>query len=89
MAGCIVGWAQSKFGRHDDRDVESLIVEVAQRALANWCFAAPIQLAFRRATHRNDALGERIAYPSLDKRPCHVAGVCSIGARISQILKIG
>ena len=27
MTGCIVGWAHSKFGRHDDRDVESLIVE--------------------------------------------------------------
>src|SRR5258705_9239411 len=35
MAGCIVGWAHSKFGRHDDRDVESLIVEVAQGALAD------------------------------------------------------
>src|ERR1700731_3959427 len=34
MTGCIVGWAHSKFGRHDDRDVESLIVEVAQGALA-------------------------------------------------------
>src|SRR5205814_8630010 len=35
MSGCIVGWAHSKFGRHDDRDVESLIVEVAQGALAD------------------------------------------------------
>ena len=35
MTGCIVGWAHSKFGRHDDRDVESLIVEVAQGALAD------------------------------------------------------
>src|ERR1700719_2039019 len=33
MTGCIVGWAHSKFGRHDDRDVESLIVEVGQGAL--------------------------------------------------------
>ncbi len=34
MTGCIVGWAHSKFGRHDDRDdVRSLIVEVAQGAL--------------------------------------------------------
>src|SRR6195256_2121724 len=35
MTGGIVGWAHSKFGRHDDRDVESLIVEVAQGALAD------------------------------------------------------
>src|SRR6202012_5299791 len=35
MSGCIVGWAHTKFGRHDDRDVESLIVEVAQGALAD------------------------------------------------------
>src|SRR5258707_9721896 len=35
MTGCIVGWAHSKFGRHDDRDVESLIVEVAQGGLAD------------------------------------------------------
>jgi acetyl-CoA C-acetyltransferase len=35
MTGCIVGWAHTKFGRHDDRDIESLIVEVAQGALAD------------------------------------------------------
>src|SRR5438046_9016884 len=35
MTGCIVGWAHSKFGKHDGRDIESLIVEVAQGALAD------------------------------------------------------
>jgi acetyl-CoA C-acetyltransferase len=35
MTGCIVGWAHTRFGKHEDRDVESLIVEVAQGALAN------------------------------------------------------
>src|SRR5690242_20361049 len=35
MTGCIVGWAHSKFGKHDGRDVESLIVEVADGALAD------------------------------------------------------
>src|SRR5438876_5038209 len=35
MSGCIVGWAHSKFGKHDGRDVESLIVEVAEGALAD------------------------------------------------------
>src|SRR5579884_4420260 len=40
MSGCIVGWAHSQFGRHDGRDVESLIVEVAQGALADAGVAA-------------------------------------------------
>jgi acetyl-CoA C-acetyltransferase len=40
MTGCIVGWAHTKFGRHDGRDVESLIVEVAQGALADAGIAA-------------------------------------------------
>jgi len=35
ISGCIVGWAHSKFGKHDGRDVESLIVEVTQGALAD------------------------------------------------------
>ena len=35
MTECIVGWAHSKFGRHEGRDLESLIVEVAQAALAD------------------------------------------------------
>src|SRR5258707_3715065 len=35
MNGCIVGWAHTRFGKHEDRDVESLIVEVAQGALAD------------------------------------------------------
>jgi acetyl-CoA C-acetyltransferase len=35
MDGCIVGWAHGKFGRHADRDVESLIVEAATAALAD------------------------------------------------------
>src|SRR5260370_34516012 len=33
MTGCIVGWAHTKSAKHDGRDVESLIVEVAQGAL--------------------------------------------------------
>jgi acetyl-CoA C-acetyltransferase len=40
MTGCIVGWAHTKFGKHDGRDVESLIVEVAQGALADAGIAA-------------------------------------------------
>src|ERR1700751_5201503 len=35
MSGCIVGWGDSKFGKHEGRDVESLIVEVAQAALVD------------------------------------------------------
>src|SRR6266852_1865732 len=40
MTGCIVGWAHTRFGRHDGRDVESLIVEVAEGALADAGVAA-------------------------------------------------
>src|SRR5258707_13485769 len=40
MTGCIVGWAHTKFGKHDGLDVESLIVEVAQGALADAGVAA-------------------------------------------------
>ena len=40
MTGCIVGWAHTKFGKHDGRDVESLIVEVARGALADAGIAA-------------------------------------------------
>ena len=40
MTGCIVGWAHSKFGKHEGRDIESLIVEVAQAALADAGVAA-------------------------------------------------
>src|SRR5258708_11139931 len=35
MSGCIVGWAHSKFGKHEGRDIESLIVEVTQAALTD------------------------------------------------------
>src|SRR5215475_4269912 len=40
MGGCIVGWAHTRFGKHEGRDIESLIVEVAQAALADAGVAA-------------------------------------------------
>jgi acetyl-CoA C-acetyltransferase len=33
MAACIVGWAHTKFGKHENEDLESLIVRVAGDAL--------------------------------------------------------
>ena len=33
MTACIVGWSHTKFGKHEDRDIESLISEVALGAL--------------------------------------------------------
>ena len=33
MTACIVGWSHTKFGKHEDRDIESLITEVAVGAL--------------------------------------------------------
>ena len=35
MTGCIVGWAHTPFGRLDGETVESLIVRVANEALAD------------------------------------------------------
>ena len=35
MTACIVGWAHSKFGKHEDQDIESLIVGVARDALTD------------------------------------------------------
>ena len=40
MAGCIVGWAHSPFGKLDGESVESLIVQVANGALADAGIAA-------------------------------------------------
>ena len=33
MAGCIVGWAHSKFGKHEGVELETLIVDAAAEAL--------------------------------------------------------
>jgi acetyl-CoA C-acetyltransferase len=33
MTACIVGWAHTKFGKHDNEDIESLIVRVASDAV--------------------------------------------------------
>ena len=33
MSACIVGWAHSKFGKHEGRDIESLIVEGVRRGV--------------------------------------------------------
>jgi acetyl-CoA C-acetyltransferase len=35
MTACIVGWSHTPFGKHEDEDVESLIVKAAQGALAD------------------------------------------------------
>ena len=34
MTACIVGWSHLPFGKHEGRDVESLIVEAARGAVA-------------------------------------------------------
>ena len=53
MSGCIVGWAHSKFGKHEGRDIESLIVEVTQAALADaGVSAADIGFEPGRKIHR-------------------------------------
>ncbi len=33
MTACIVGWAHTRFGKHENEDIESLIVKVAAEAI--------------------------------------------------------
>lgn len=35
MTACIVGWSHTKFGKHEDQDIESLIVTAATDAMAD------------------------------------------------------
>ncbi|MEA2781941.1 MAG: acetyl-CoA C-acetyltransferase, partial [Rhodospirillaceae bacterium] len=35
MTGCIVGWAHTQFGRHEGADVEALMLQVIEGALAD------------------------------------------------------
>ncbi len=35
MTACIVGWSHTNFGKHENDDVESLIVEAARGALTD------------------------------------------------------
>jgi acetyl-CoA C-acetyltransferase len=35
MTGCIVGWAHTPFGKHENDDIESLIAQVATQAVAD------------------------------------------------------
>ncbi|MDJ0609937.1 MAG: acetyl-CoA acetyltransferase [Kiloniellales bacterium] len=35
MTACIIGWSHTPFGKHQDQDVESLILQVAQSAVAD------------------------------------------------------
>src|SRR5260370_16999426 len=41
MTGCIIGWAHSKFGKHEGRDVESPIIEGPQPPLPHAALPAP------------------------------------------------
>ena len=40
MTACIVGWSHSKFGKHENEDIESLIVNVATEAIRDAGLAA-------------------------------------------------
>ena len=33
MTACIVGWGHTAFGKHEDEDVESLVVQAARQAV--------------------------------------------------------
>ncbi|MFT4067650.1 acetyl-CoA acetyltransferase [Paraburkholderia sp.] len=40
MTACMVGWAHTRFGKFDARDVESLVAEVVRDAMADACVEA-------------------------------------------------
>ena len=35
MTACMIGWAHSRFGKHEGKDIEALIVPVAAEAIAD------------------------------------------------------
>src|SRR6266851_3985251 len=60
MTACIVGWAHTKFGKHESEDTESLIVRVATDAVrhafpASLVFQADPAFRFKPATRVENA----------------------------------
>ena len=43
MTGCIVGWSHTPFGKHENEDVESLIVHAATEAVKDAGFEASVE----------------------------------------------
>jgi acetyl-CoA C-acetyltransferase len=96
MTGCIVGWAHSKFGKLDGESVESLIVQVANGALADAGVAArdvdEIVLGhFNAGFSEQDFTASLVLQASPDlrfKRAVRVENACATGsAAVQQGLK--
>jgi len=96
MAGCIVGWAHSPFGKLEGESVESLIVQVANGALADAGIAAKdvdeIVLGhFNAGFSAQDFTASLVLQASADlrfKRAVRVENACATGsAAVQQGLK--
>jgi acetyl-CoA C-acetyltransferase len=96
MAGCIVGWAHSPFGRLEGESVESLIVQVANGALEDAGVAAKdvdeIVLGhFNAGFSAQDFTASLVLQASADlrfKRAVRVENACATGsAAVQQGLK--
>lgn len=88
MTGCIVGWAHSRFGRHEGVDVEALIAEVAAGALED-AGVAPADVDEIFLGHFNGGLVEQgfpsslvlQAHPDLRFKPAtRVENACATGS---------
>ena len=88
MTGCIVGWAHTPFGKHEDEDVESLIVRAAGDALAD-AGVAPVDidavyLGFYNGGFSRQDFGSSLALqldPALRFRPAtRVENACATGS---------
>ena len=68
MAGCIVGWAHTPFGKHEGKDVEALMLQVIDAALADaGVDAADIDRLHAGGEHRTQP--SRIPARDCQKRP--------------------
>src|SRR5262245_66385671 len=88
MTACIVGWAHSQFGRLEGETVESLIVKVAQAALAD-AGIAPADVDeivlghFNAGFSRQDFTASLVLQASPDlrfKRATRVENACATGS---------
>jgi len=88
MTACIVGWSHTPFGKHQDRDYESLMVEVATDAIAD-AGLAPADIdqifvgLFNGGFERQEFPGSLVlqAHDDLRFKPVtHVENACATGS---------
>ena len=92
MAGCIIGWAHSKFGKHEGLSVEDLVVEVAAEGLVD-AGVAPVDIDEIFIGHFNGGFVQQDfssslvlqAHPDLRFKPAtRVENACATGSAAIQ-----